>query len=109
MPANLQGIWNEHYISAWDSKYTININTEMNYWGAEVGALPECHDPLFDLIDRVVVSGAETARVHYGCSGFVVHHNTDIWADTAPLDNVNCGLWPLGGAWLATHLWDRYT
>jgi alpha-L-fucosidase 2 len=109
LPANLQGIWNEHYISAWDSKYTININTEMNYWGAEVAALSECHDPLFDLIDRVVVSGAETARVHYGCSGFVVHHNTDIWADTAPLDNVNCGLWPLGGAWLATHLWDRYT
>jgi len=108
LAANLQGIWNVHYISAWDSKYTININTQMNYWPAEVAALQECHDPLFDLIDRVVESGTETARVHYGCSGFVAHHNTDIWADTAPLDNVNCGLWPLGGAWLATHLWDRY-
>lgn len=109
LPANLQGIWNEHYIPGWDSKFTININTEMNYWPAEVAALSECHDPLFDLLDRVVENGKETARVHYGASGFVCHHNTDLWADTAPLDNVNCGLWPLGGAWLATHLWDRYT
>lgn len=109
LPASLQGIWNEHYIPGWDSKYTININTEMNYWPAEVAALSECHDPLFDLLDRVVESGKETARVHYGASGFVCHHNTDLWADTAPLDNVNCGTWPTGGAWLATHLWDRYT
>ena len=108
LPANLQGIWNEHYISAWDSKYTININTEMNYWPAEVANLSECHMALFDLLDRVRESGAETARVHYGAGGFVAHHNTDIWADTAPLDNVNCGLWLTGGAWLALHTWDHY-
>jgi alpha-L-fucosidase 2 len=109
LPANLQGIWNEHYISAWDSKFTININTEMNYWPAEVTGLSECHDALFDLLDRVRVSGAETARVHYGAGGFVAHHNVDLWADTAPLDNVNCGLWLTGGAWLALHTWDRYS
>ncbi|MEO6124002.1 MAG: glycoside hydrolase family 95 protein [Ilumatobacteraceae bacterium] len=108
LPANLQGIWNEMYIPAWDSKFTININAQMNYWPAEVGALSECHEPFFDLLDRVRVSGAETARVHYDCGGFVAHHNTDLWADTAPLDNVRCGLWPLGGAWMALHLWDHY-
>jgi alpha-L-fucosidase 2 len=108
MPANLQGIWNESYQPAWDSKFTININLQMNYWPAEVANLAECHEPLFDLIDRLRVSGAETARVHYGCGGFVAHHNTDLWADTAPLDNVFCGLWPAGAAWLAHHLWERY-
>ena len=108
LPANLQGIWNEMYIPAWDSKFTININAQMNYWPAEVAALSECHEPFFDLLDRVRVSGAETARVHYGCTGFVAHHNTDLWADAAPLDNNRCGLWPLGGAWMALHLWDRF-
>ncbi len=108
LPANLQGIWNEMYISAWDSKFTININAEMNYWPAEVGALQECHQPFFDLLDRVRVNGAETAKVHYGCGGFVAHHNVDLWADTAPLDNNRCGLWPLGGAWMALHLWDSF-
>jgi alpha-L-fucosidase 2 len=109
LPANLQGIWNDSYQPAWDSKFTININTEMNYWPAEVANLAECHEPLFDLIDRLRVTGAETARIHYGCRGFVAHHNTDLWADTAPLDNVFCGLWPAGAAWLAHHLWERYT
>jgi alpha-L-fucosidase 2 len=108
LPANLQGIWNEMYIPAWDSKFTININAEMNYWPAEVAALSDCHEPFFDLLDRVRVDGAETARIHYGCRGFVAHHNTDLWADTAPLDNTLCGLWPLGGAWMALHLWDHF-
>ena len=108
LPANLQGIWNDSYQPAWDSKFTININLQMNYWPAEVANLAECHEPLFDLIDRLRVTGAHTARVHYGCRGFVAHHNTDVWADTAPLDNVYCGLWPAGGAWLVHHLWERY-
>jgi len=108
LPANLQGIWNESYQPAWDSKFTININLQMNYWPAEVANLAECHTPLFDLIDRLRVTGAETARLHYGCGGFVAHHNTDLWADTAPLDNVFCGLWPAGAAWLAHHLWESY-
>ena len=108
LPANLQGIWNESYQPAWDSKFTININTQMNYWPAEVANLSECHEPLFDLIDRLRVTGAETAERHYGCRGFVAHHNTDLWADTAPLDNVLCGLWPAGAAWLVHHLWEHY-
>ena len=108
LPANLQGIWNESYQPAWDSKFTININTQMNYWPAEFANLPECHEPLFDLIDRLRVTGAETAERHYGCRGFVAHHNTDLWADTATLDNVLCGLWPAGAAWLAHHLWEHY-
>ncbi len=108
LPANLQGIWNESYQPAWDSKFTVNINLQMNYWPAEVANLAECHDPLFDLIDRLRVTGAEVAREHYGCRGFVVHHNTDAWADAAPLDNVYCGLWPAGAAWLVYHLWERY-
>ncbi|HJU48121.1 MAG TPA: glycoside hydrolase family 95 protein [Gaiellaceae bacterium] len=108
LPANLQGIWNESYQPAWDSKFTININLQMNYWPAEVANLAECHEPLFDLIDRLRVTGAETARLHYGCGGFVAHHNTDLWADTAPLDNVFCGLWPAGAAWLVHHLWEAY-
>ena len=80
----------------------------MNYWPAEVANLSECHEPLFDLVDRLRVTGAETAERHYGCRGFVAHHNTDLWADTATLDNVLCGLWPAGAAWLAHHLWERY-
>ena len=108
LPANLQGIWNENYQPAWDSKFTININLQMNYWPAETANLTECHEPLFDLIDRLRVTGARTAELHYGCRGFVAHHNTDAWADTAPLDNVFCGLWPAGAAWLVHHLWDHY-
>ena len=108
LPANLQGIWNESYQPAWDSKFTININAQMNYWPAEAANLSDCHEPLFDLIDRLRVTGARTAEVHYGCGGFVAHHNTDLWADTAPLDNFYCGLWPAGAAWLAHHLWERY-
>jgi len=108
LPANLQGIWNDSYQPGWDSKFTININTQMNYWPAEVANLSECHEPLFDLIDRLRVTGAETARIHYGCGGFVAHHNTDLWADAAPLDHVLCGLWPAGAAWLAHHLWDHF-
>lgn len=107
-PANLQGVWNESFVPAWDSKFTININLQMNYWAAETANLAETHLPLFDLVDRMRVRGAEVARTHYGCGGFVAHHNTDLWADCAPLDNVNCGLWPLGGAWLALHLWEHY-
>jgi len=108
MPANLQGIWSDSIVPAWDSKYTININTEMNYWPAEVCNLAECHTPLFDLIDAMRPTGRRTAEIHYGCRGFVAHHNTDLWADTAPLDNVFCGLWPTGAAWLSLHLWEHY-
>ncbi len=108
LAANLQGIWNDSYQPAWDSKFTININTEMNYWPAEVANLSECHEPLFDLIDRLRVTGAETAERHYGCRGFVAHHNADLWGDAATLDNVFCGLWPAGAAWLAHHLWEHY-
>jgi alpha-L-fucosidase 2 len=107
-PANLQGIWNDSMMPAWNSKYTININLQMNYWPAESTNLAECHEPLFDLVDRVRSRGRTTARVHYGCAGFVAHHNVDLWGDTAPLDNVFCGLWPTGGAWLALHLWEHY-
>jgi len=107
-PANLQGIWNESFTPAWDSKFTTNINLEMNYWPAEVANLSECHDALFDLIDRARTTGSETARVHYGARGFVVHQNLDIWADSAPLDNVYCGLWPTGGVWLVWHYWQRF-
>jgi alpha-L-fucosidase 2 len=108
MPANLQGIWNESMTPPWESKYTININTEMNYWPAEVTNLAELHEPLFDLIDAMRVSGRRTARVHYGAAGFVAHHNTDLWADTVPVDSVGSGLWPMGAAWLSLHLWDHY-
>lgn len=108
LPTTLQGIWNDTVAPAWDSKFTININEEMHYWPAETTNLAETHDALFDLIDRMRVTGAEVARVHYGARGFVAHHNTDIWADCAPLDNVFCGLWPFGAAWLVLHLWEHY-
>lgn len=107
-PANLQGIWNESFTPAWDSKFTTNINVQMNYWAAEVANLAPTHEALFGLIDRARVTGAETARIHYDAPGFVVHHNLDVWADTAPLDNVYCGLWPTGAAWLVWHLWHRH-
>jgi alpha-L-fucosidase 2 len=108
MPANLQGIWNERMTPAWESKYTININTEMNYWPAEVTNLAELHLPLFDLIDSMLASGRHTAKAYYGADGFVAHHNTDIWADTVPVDKVGAGLWPMGAAWLSLHLWDHF-
>lgn len=107
-PATLQGIWNESFVPAWDSKFTTNINLQMNYWPAEATNLADTHEALFDLIDRARVTGSETARVHYGAGGFVVHHNLDLWADTAPLDNVYCGLWPTGAAWLVWHYWQRF-
>ncbi len=107
-PANLQGIWNEDLQPAWESKWTTNINTEMNYWPAEVCNLSECHEPLFDMLDDVAVSGRKTARVHYDCRGWVLHHNTDIWRGTAPINHANHGIWPTGGAWLCRHLWEHY-
>ena len=108
LPATLQGIWNDSVAPPWDSKYTININTEMNYWPAEVCNLAEMHLPLFDLVDRMRASGRETARKLYGASGSVAHHNTDLWADTVPIDGAQWGLWPSGLAWLTLHLWEHY-
>jgi len=107
-PANLQGIWNDKLSPPWESKWTTNINTEMNYWPAEVTNLSECHEPLFDLIEEVAASGARTARVHYACRGWVLHHNTDLWRGTAPINHSNHGIWVTGGAWLCQHLWEHY-
>jgi len=106
-PANLQGVWNEDLNPPWESKYTLNINAEMNYWPAEIGNLSECHEPLFSMIDDLTVSGARAAREQYGCGGWVVHHNTDLWRGAAPINNVD-GFWPTGGAWLSHHLWEHY-
>ena len=106
-PANLQGIWNQDLWPAWSSKWTSNINVQMNYWAAETGNLPECHEPLFALIDDLRVTGQKTAMEWYGCRGFVVHHNTDLWRGTAPVDG-SWGLWPMGGVWLVQHLWEHY-
>jgi alpha-L-fucosidase 2 len=106
-PANLQGVWNEELNPPWESKYTLNINAEMNYWPAEVCNLSETHEPFFDLIDDLAVSGARAAKKQYGARGWVVHHNTDLWRGAAPINNVD-GFWPTGGAWLSHHLWERY-
>ncbi|WP_372662489.1 glycoside hydrolase N-terminal domain-containing protein [Cohnella sp.] len=109
LPANLQGIWNPHFLPPWDSKFTININTQMNYWLAENCNLAECHLPLFDMIERMREPGTVTAAVMYGCRGFTAHHNTDLWADTAPQDTVPpATFWPMGAAWLCLHLWEHY-
>ena len=109
LPLNLQGIWNKDYEPAWGSKYTININTEMNYWPAEICNLSECHEPLFDLIKRMVEPGRRTASKMYNCRGFVAHHNTDIYADTAPQDiYIPATYWVMGAAWLCTHYWEHY-
>ena len=109
LPATLQGIWNDQMLPSWDSKFTININTEMNYWPAEVCNLSECHKPLFDHIERMRVPGRKTAKEMYGCRGFTAHHNTDIWGDTAPQDiYMPATIWPLGAAWLSIHLWEHY-
>lgn len=109
LPANLQGIWNQEMLPPWDSKYTININTEMNYWPAETCNLSECHLPLFDHIQRMREPGRKTAKIMYGCRGFVAHHNTDIWGDTAPQDiYIPASYWPMGAAWLCLHIWEHY-
>jgi alpha-L-fucosidase 2 len=107
-PANLQGLWNDRLKPPWDSKWTTNINTEMNYWPAEVANLAECHEPLFDLLGEVAVTGRKTARAHYDCRGWVLHHNTDLWRGAAPINHANHGIWPTGGAWLSLHLWEHY-
>ncbi|MDR1024320.1 MAG: glycoside hydrolase family 95 protein [Treponema sp.] len=106
---NLQGIWNRDFIPPWDSKYTININTQMNYWPAEVAALPEVHQSLFNLIEAMVPRGRDTARIMYGCRGTMCHHNTDFYGDCAPQDVYMASTqWVTGGAWLALHLWEHY-
>ncbi|PRD54634.1 glycoside hydrolase family 95 protein [Sphingobacterium gobiense] len=107
-PANLQGIWNNSLHPAWDSKYTININTEMNYWPAEITNLSETHEPLFQMIKELSESGKETAKKLYGADGWVAHHNTDIWRVTSPIDFAAAGMWPTGGTWLTQHLWEHY-
>ncbi len=107
-PANLQGLWNDSMTPPWGSKYTININTEMNYWPAETTNLSECHEPLLRMVKELVENGSRTARVQYGADGWVCHHNTDLWRQTAPIDGPLWGFWPSGGVWLCTHLWNRY-
>lgn len=109
LPANLQGIWNNMTHAPWGSRYTININTEMNYWIAEQCNLSECHEPLFRLIEKLRESGRVMAREMYGCRGFMAHHNTNIWGDASPQDDCPTSTyWPMGAAWLCLHLWDRY-
>ena len=107
-PANLQGIWNEKMFPSWDSKYTTNINLEMNYWPSEVCNLTELNEPLFKLIREVYEQGKQTARDMYGAEGWVLHHNTDQWRITGPVDRAQTGLWPMGSAWLCRHLWEHY-
>ncbi len=107
-PANLQGLWCNSIHAPWDSKYTININTEMNYWPAEVTNLSECHQPLFNLVKELSETGAKTAQILYGARGWVAHHNTDLWRVCGPVDTAFHGMWPHGGAWLAQHLWQHY-
>lgn len=106
-PANLQGIWNKDVAPAWGSKWTVNINTEMNYWPAEVCNLAECHEPLFDLMTDLTITGAEVAQKHYGARGWVVHHNADLWRGAAPVDGV-WGVWPMAAAWLCQHPFEHY-
>ncbi|MBF8963607.1 glycoside hydrolase family 95 protein [Pontibacter sp. FD36] len=107
-PANLQGIWNDKIAPSWDSKYTVNINTEMNYWPSEVTNLSEMHEPLFGMLKDLSQAGKESAAKMYGARGWMMHHNTDIWRMTGPIDGAFYGLWPMGGAWLTQHLWQRY-
>ena len=107
-PSNLQGLWNDRIKPPWNSNYTCNINTQMNYWLAEVGNLSECHSPLFRAIGELAETGAEVAREHYGAGGFVVHHNFDLWRGAAPFDGAGWGLWQTGGAWLALHIWEHW-
>ena len=107
-PANLQGVWNDKMNAPWDSKYTININTEMNYWPALVGNLTETQQPLFSMIRDLSTTGAQTAKTMYDCKGWVAHHNTDLWRIAGPVDGTPWGMFPTGGAWLTTHLWQHY-
>jgi alpha-L-fucosidase 2 len=107
-PANLQGLWNESDDPPWDSKYTDNINTEMNYWPVEETNLSECHLPLFDALQDLSASGAVVAKEQYNARGWVVHHNFDLWRGAAPINASNHGIWQTGGAWLSTHLWEHY-
>ena len=107
-PANLQGIWNDKLNPSWDSKYTVNINTEMNYWPVEVLNIAECHDALFRMIEEVVPSGSKVARDHYNARGWVLHHNTDLWRGAAPINASNHGIWVTGSGWLAHHFWEHF-
>ena len=107
-PANLQGVWNDKKDAPWDSKYTININAEMNYWPALIGNLAETQEPLFSMIRDLSVTGAKTARSMYECPGWMAHHNTDLWRIAGPVDGTTWGMFPTGGAWLTTHLWQHY-
>ena len=107
-PANLQGVWNDLMDPPWGSKYTININTEMNYWPSEANALHECVEPLERMLFDLAETGARTAKHMYGAPGWVVHHNTDLWRQSSPIDGAQWGLWPMGGAWLLQQLWDRW-
>ncbi len=107
-PATLQGIWNDQVSPPWDSKYTLNINAEMNYWPAEKTGLSELHEPLLRLTRELSVAGRQTARAMYGADGWVAHHNTDIWRISGVVDGAFWGMWPMGGAWLAQHLWEHY-
>ncbi len=107
-PANLQGIWNDSMNPPWGGKYTININTEMNYWPADVCNLGECVEPLTAMVMDLTETGARTAKVEYGARGWVAHHNTDLWRATAPIDGPNWGMWPMGSAWLCQNLWEHY-
>jgi len=107
-PANLQGIWNDKPLAPWDGKYTVNINLEMNYWPADIANLQETNQPLFQMLKNLSESGKGTAKDMYGCDGWVLHHNTDIWCSTGPVDNAFWAMWPNGGAWLCQHLWQHY-
>ena len=107
-PANLQGVWNDKINAPWDSKYTININAEMNYWPALVGNLAETQQPFFSMVRDLSVTGAKTAQEMYGCRGWVAHHNTDLWRIAGPVDGTTWGMFPTGGAWLTTHIWQHY-
>ncbi|MGG6313487.1 glycoside hydrolase family 95 protein [Paenibacillus macerans] len=107
--AHLQGIWNPHVQPPWNCGYTTNINTQVNYWPAEVANLSECHEPLFELIRDLSVTGARTARIHYGCRGWTAHHNVDLWRQSTPTDGeASWAFWPMGGVWLCRHLWEHY-
>ncbi len=107
-PATLQGLWNDQVSPSWDSKYTININTEMNYWPAEKTNLTETHEPLVQMLKELAVTGQKTAKTMYGADGWVTHHNTDIWRVCGMIDGSYWGMWPMGGAWLSQHLWEKY-
>jgi alpha-L-fucosidase 2 len=107
-PANLQGIWNDQLYPPWDSKYTVNINTEMNYWPSEITNLTEMNEPLIQMIRELSKTGIQTAKDMYDAEGWVLHHNTDIWRINGPVDGSFWGMWPMGGAWLCQHLWEKY-